>query len=174
MPIRRMSNVSRAKALKTMPLFRLCSDREARRIATLATEIHVASGRVLTVTGEHGAEFFVVVSGTATVWRQGVALDRVGPGSFFGEISLLGGQERTATVIADSDMRLLVLTRKEFKSAHFFIPPVMEAMLGVIGERLRRADEGWTAGVAAPTRFDLPPVGVGSTREPGAPAAYLG
>jgi hypothetical protein len=51
-------------------------------------------------------------------------------------------------------MKLLVLTAKEFKSAQFFIPSVMEAMLVVVGERLRRTDEGWTRDVAVATRFD--------------------
>jgi CRP/FNR family cyclic AMP-dependent transcriptional regulator len=161
MPIRRTSDLTRVKQLNEMPLFSACTNREIQRIESVATELHVVAGRVLTVAGRPGREFFVVLSGTATVWRQGIMLDRVGPGSFFGELSLLDRKERSATVIADTDMQLLVLTLREFKSTQFFIPPVINAMLTAVGERLRRANEGWTRDTALVTRFDPTPCGAG-------------
>ena len=83
------------------------------------------------------------MTGTASVWQHGVLLETVGPGSFFGEISLLAPGEQTATVVSETDMRLLVLTRSEFTSTSFFIPTVMERMLVVMSERFRRADKAW-------------------------------
>jgi CRP-like cAMP-binding protein len=68
-------------------------------------------------------------------------LGTVGTGSFVGEISLLDGSGRTATVTADTDMVLLALSRAEFHSAYFLIPPVMGRMLAEVGRRLRGADE---------------------------------
>lgn len=130
--------------LKNLTLFAQCTTKELRRIETLMTETRVHAGSVLTSFAEPGAEFFVVIEGTATVWREGTRLETVGAGGFFGEQSLLAHAPRTATVIADTDMDLFVLSRQEFRSPHFLIPPVMERMLEVLSERLRRADERWS------------------------------
>ncbi len=154
MPIGRMHGHAQTKMLEQMPLFSACTDRELRRIASLVSELDVEEGRVLTVAGQPGEEFFVVVDGSATVWRQGIRLGQVGPGSFFGELALLDRGDRTATVVADTEMRLIVLTAREFRGPHFFITPVLRAMLGVVSERLRHADEGWANDVAVSTRFD--------------------
>jgi CRP-like cAMP-binding protein len=135
---------SRVNRLKTLHLFAGCSSKELRRIENLMTETQVPAGRVLIQCAEIGAEFFVVVKGTAGVWREGVRLDAVGPGGFFGELSLLDHGAQTATVVADTDMELFVLSRQEFRSPQFLIPPVMERMLEVMSARLRRADERTT------------------------------
>jgi CRP-like cAMP-binding protein len=153
MPIRRLSKTARATTLKQIALFSSSSDRELRRIASVTTELHVEAGRVLTragrvltVGGQAGGEFFVVIAGAASVWRQGVLLETVGPGSFFGEVSLRNRGEQTATVVSETDMRLLVLTRKDVASTVFSIPKVMERLLVVMSERLRRADEARAPG----------------------------
>jgi CRP/FNR family transcriptional regulator, cyclic AMP receptor protein len=140
----RFVNSPRARSLKNVPIFSRCTDRELRRIASLTTNLRVEAGSVLTVASEPGTEFFVIIQGTATVWREGVELDVVGPGSFFGEVALLNRGVRTATVVSNTDMELLVASLKEFRSSHFLVPPVMELMLAEMSERLRRADEGWT------------------------------
>jgi CRP-like cAMP-binding protein len=140
---RRLRRNARGELLHRVPLFAACGGKEIQRIAGLTTEIHVEAGRVLTLVDEPGAEFFVIMSGTATVWRGEVQLDTLGPGSFFGELSLFDRDVRTATVVADTEMRLLVLSRKEFFSSNFLVPSVMERMLAEIGRRLRRADRGW-------------------------------
>jgi CRP-like cAMP-binding protein len=135
----------RTQSFGEIPLFSGCSKNELRNIASLTTELCVPTGRILTVTGDPGAEFFVIKSGTATVWRRGVILDTLGPGSFFGELSLFDHGVRTATVMANTDMRLLVMSQKEFRSSHFMIPAVLQGMLSEIGARLSRADEAWVA-----------------------------
>ena len=144
MDIQRFHRRPEARALKEVPLFSKCNKAELRRIDSITTDIYAPAGRSLTVTHQFGTEFFVILRGTATVYRRGVQLDTIGPGSFFGELALLDHGRRTATVIADTDMRLLVLTCQEFHSPHFLIPSVLEHMLTVVSERLRRADEGWT------------------------------
>jgi CRP/FNR family transcriptional regulator, cyclic AMP receptor protein len=135
----------RRRALRDIALFSGCSDKQLWRIAALTTEHWVPARRVLTVAGDDGDEFFVVVRGTATVSRDGVVLGTVGPGSFFGELSLLDGAKRTATVVADTDMVLLVMSRTEFHSPYFRVPPVMEKMMTELGRRLRHANEALTA-----------------------------
>ncbi len=150
------SNI-RGRRLKNLPLFAGCSAKELRRIESLTTEARVPAGRVLASCTELGKEFFIVMRGTASIWREDVRLDVVGPGGFFGELSLFDHGMRTASVIADTDMELLVLSPREFWSPHFLIAPVMQRMLKVFSERLRRADEGWTGGRVSPwSRSDDP------------------
>jgi CRP-like cAMP-binding protein len=144
-----LQSSSSVNRLKGLHLFASCSTKELRRIRTLMTDTRVHAGRVLTSYAEPGAEFFVVIEGTATVWRQGMRLETVGPGGFFGEQSLLVHGARTATVIAETDMKLFVLSQQEFWSPHFLIPPVMERMLEVLSERLRRADEMWSGALVS-------------------------
>ena len=148
---------ARLRRLKMLPLFASCSTNQLRRLEPLMSETRVSEGSVLTSCNERGAEFFVVLKGTASVWREGVRLDVVGPGGFFGELSLFDHGIRTASVIADTDMELFVLSPQEFRSPHFLIQPVMERMLEVSSQRLRRATEGWTSvGVPLRSSSDVP------------------
>lgn len=113
------------------------------------TEPLVHAGRVLTSYAEPGGEFFVVIEGTATVWRTGMRLETIGPGGFFGAQSLLVHGARTATVIAETDMELFVLSQQEFRSPHLLIPPIMERMVEVLSERLRRTHERWSGALVS-------------------------
>src|SRR5579859_1715085 len=85
--------------LRELELFAACSTKELRRMEQFMTEVQVPAGRVLTTCAEPAKEFFIVVRGTASVWRDGVRLEVVGPGGFFGELSLLDHGTRTASVI---------------------------------------------------------------------------
>jgi CRP-like cAMP-binding protein len=148
--------MTRVRTLKTFPLFAGCSVRDLSRIDSLTSDLHVEAGHVLTRSGQPGYEFFIVMNRTATVWRHGVELDRLGPGSFFGELALLSGQSRVATVMADADMDLLVMSIQEFRSPHFQIEPVKDVMLATIAERLCRTTESWAKAVAEPAATRLP------------------
>src|SRR5271156_5313509 len=86
-------------------------------------------------------EFFVIVEGKARASRKDVELATLGPGSFFGELALLDGGKRTATVVAQTDMRLLVLSRREFPDLYRFNPSVAGKIIGELGARLRKTDE---------------------------------
>ena len=79
--------------------------------------------------------------GRAKVSRNGVSLATLSSTAFFGELALLDGGERTATVVAETDLRLQVLSRGEFKELCRSYPSVMTKMLVELGARLRRADE---------------------------------
>ena len=137
-----------AKSLRQVPLLATCSEKQLNRIASLATQFHVEAGRLLTAVDKPGSEFFIIIDGSASVWRGDVRLDELGPGSFFGELSLFDRGVRTATVLAETDMDLLVLSRKEFLSPHFLQTSVMERMLTEMTRRLRRADHEWAKGQA--------------------------
>src|SRR5436309_9970564 len=108
------SKDAKLELLGNIPLFSACTKRDLARIASLTDEIDVPKGKVLTRQGEPGRECFVIVDGTATASMRGRRSSPMGPGSFFGEISLLDGGPRSATVTAETDMRLLVLTSQGF------------------------------------------------------------
>jgi CRP-like cAMP-binding protein len=157
----RRSNRGSGEFLRNIPLFAPCSDRELRRIARIGTEVEVETGRVLTWVGRPGSQFCVIVSGTASVWREGVRLDVLQAGSFFGEVALLDHDMCSATVVADTRMRLIALSRREFLSPHFLTPSVQAQMLKELSRRLRRANMAWARGqrgqAVAPT-FEAPAI----------------
>jgi len=127
--------------LRGVGLFSGCTNAELGHIASLTTEYHAKPRQVLAERGEPGSEFFVVVEGEATATRKGVFLQTLGPGSFFGELALLDGGTRTATVVAKTDMRLLVLSRREFRTLQTISPSVSNKMLAELGRRVRRMDD---------------------------------
>ena len=126
--------------LKAVPLFSGCSQGELRAIAQLGTPVDVEKGEVLTEQGSAGREFFLVLSGVAScrVGKRQVA--QFTTGSYFGELALLQGGVRTADVVAETDMELLVLDAREFKSMLMTTPGIGVKMLARLAERLADAD----------------------------------
>ena len=131
--------------LKRVPLFARMGNRELERLGQLADEVEVGLDRVLTAQGEIGHEFFIVLDGRLTVLDGHRPVSQLGPGDFFGEIALLDGRPRTATVRADGITRLLVVAHREFHSLMDEFPSVRTAVLEAVAERLRRV-EADTAG----------------------------
>lgn len=119
-----------------------CTKSELARIDRLMTTIDVPSGTVLTEQGAAGSEFFVIVEGSASVWRNGGRLSLLEPGTFFGELALLDREIRMATVIAETPMRLFVLSRVEFNSLITLSPTVAMRIMTEMGARLRRTYDG--------------------------------
>jgi CRP-like cAMP-binding protein len=113
----------------SVPLFAGLSKRDARRIGDLMTEQSVPAGTVVAREGERGDEFYVILEGEATVTREGKAVNRLGPGRWFGEVALLGDSTRAATVVAASDMRVSVLQRRHFTELLTTAPEVTRKML---------------------------------------------
>ena len=143
------TELSYLASLRNLSLFSRCTTKQLREIDRVTTEISVKAGRVLTPFRQPGSEFFVILSGTAGVWRNGVKLDALGPGSFFGEMAIVDQEARSADVTAETDMRLLVISRNEFRATFFSLPPVVEQMINELSRRLRRADEGWVTRLSA-------------------------
>jgi CRP-like cAMP-binding protein len=141
MPLKRTNKDQRIELLNGVDLLSKCSKNELRQIASLTTEIDVPAGKALTRQGEPGREFFIIVDGTAEASRNGITLATLSPTDFFGELALLDGGERTATVVARSDLHILVLTRGVFRELYRSHPSVAQKMLEGVGARLRRADE---------------------------------
>jgi CRP/FNR family cyclic AMP-dependent transcriptional regulator len=142
MPFRPNSRNAKVELLGGVSLFSACSRRELARIASLADEIAVPAGRVLIHQGKPGSEFFIIVSGKANVSARGKRARTLGPGSGFGEMSLLDQGPRSATVTAQSDMYLLVLDSRSFFSLIDEVPSVASKIFRVMAARLRAAEPG--------------------------------
>jgi CRP/FNR family cyclic AMP-dependent transcriptional regulator len=104
------------QTLARIPIFSECSNKELKAISKLVTPVEVRAGKVLTTEGDVGREFMIIASGTATVKRNGRKVATLGPGDFFGELAVLAGVPRTATVTAETDMVVEALNRQEFSS----------------------------------------------------------
>jgi CRP-like cAMP-binding protein len=118
--------------LRSLSLFRGCTSGELRRVMRLATTIDVPPRRVLCVEGAIGAEFFVIMRGTAHVKRGGRTIATLGRGHAFGEVALLSRDAmacRTATVVAAAPMTVLVFSRAEFNSLIDGVPVVARRLL---------------------------------------------
>jgi CRP-like cAMP-binding protein len=129
---------AKEQLLKSVPLFSTCSKREISALATEADELDVPAGAKLTREGELGREFVVIVKGAAKVTRNGRTLNKLGSGDFLGEIALLSGGTRTATVTTTEPTTILVLTDRAFRRVAGAIPTVNARLLEALGERLQR------------------------------------
>ncbi len=111
------SAVARASSdvLKTVPLFAGLDDRELGQIAATMRERKFAAGDTVTEEGAGGAGFFVVESGEADVSVDGQARGSIKAGDYFGEIALLTGSDRTATITAKTDMVCWGMTPWDFR-----------------------------------------------------------
>ena len=127
--------------LQRVHLFEACSTRQLRAIARIADVQEVSAGHVLARAGEPGDRFFVIVDGSARVEVSPDNQARIGPGAFFGEMSLLDGEPRSATVIAETAMRLLVVPRREFVTLMREVPSLTQQMLITLCQRVRAAEK---------------------------------
>ncbi len=122
-----------------VPLFSGCSKRELADIAGAAKEIEQPAGTVLATEGDPGVGFFLIVEGEAKVTIGGRSRGRMGPGDFFGEISLIDGGPRTATVTAEAPVRMLGLTAWVFRRLIVENPAIAPKLLQAMAARLRAA-----------------------------------
>jgi CRP/FNR family cyclic AMP-dependent transcriptional regulator len=122
--------------LHAVPLFSGCSKRELSDIATLTDELSLAAGAALMKEGEHGREFVVIVEGTVKVTRNGRKVAELSDGDFVGEIALVADVPRTATVVASTPVRLLVLSDRSFQRLLREQPPLAAKVMQSLGERV--------------------------------------
>ena len=115
-----------AERLKQLPLFADLPTKQLGRIASWADEIDLPAGKQLIEQGTFAHEFFLITEGTAEVLHDGKHLANLGPGDFFGEIALLEGHRRTATVVTTSPMRVVVMFSREFDAMDRELPEVAE------------------------------------------------
>lgn len=121
-------------------LFSTCTAKELRTVRRAIDEVSARPGAVLCEEGAIGREFFFIVDGRASVRRGGRKVALLGPGDYFGELSLLDRAPRSATIVAETDMTLLVLTQRAFSSLLEDVPPLGRRLLAAMAGRLRDAD----------------------------------
>jgi CRP/FNR family transcriptional regulator, cyclic AMP receptor protein len=135
MAISRMDD--KIRALSTVGLFSGCSKKELQSVARLCTPLSVEEGFVLTTEDTPGRECFVVVDGKARVTIGGRKVGEVGPGECVGEMALLDGGRRTATVTAESPMNAYVLSVSEFRILLGVSPTILRKIATSLAQRLR-------------------------------------
>jgi CRP-like cAMP-binding protein len=127
---------AKIELLKRVPLFQACSKRELGEIAALADELHLPKARNLTREGTAGWEFLVLIEGEADVVRKGRVVNELGPGDFIGEIALVSGKPRTATVRTRGPARVLVVTASGFRVLMRDVPSIQEKVLAALASRI--------------------------------------
>lgn len=142
-----MPAVSQAKValMRKIPLFEGLTDHQLLQLARLADDVIVTQGKKLAAAGETGREMFVIVSGSATVKTLRGRGIRLGPGDFFGEMSLIDGEPRSATVVAETPMQLLVLGQREFWELLAEAPQINRKIMTTLSRRLRESDAAFSA-----------------------------
>jgi CRP-like cAMP-binding protein len=127
-----------ALVVQEIPVFSGFDEDKCKRIAGACCELEVEAGRTLTEQGDFGYAMFAVLEGTADVSRDGTRIRSIGPGDVFGEIAVFFGGQRTATVVATSPMRLVMLFNRELVRLDREVPELADELRRVIAERLER------------------------------------
>jgi CRP-like cAMP-binding protein len=125
-----------AKRLEAVGLFSTLGKRELEQIARWTDEVSVREGEELATEGRFAHEFFMIEDGVAEVRQNGERIAELGPGEFFGEIGLLETERRTASVVATTPMRVIVMAQREFKSMESEMPAVADRIRAAIRARL--------------------------------------
>jgi CRP/FNR family cyclic AMP-dependent transcriptional regulator len=127
---------AKVELIKSVPLFAECSRKNLEEIATIADEIDLREGKELTKEGRPGREFFVLIEGDADVKKGSRRINRMEAGDFFGEISLVTRRPRTATVVATSPVRALVITDRSFRTLLERQPEIQNKVMSALAARL--------------------------------------
>jgi CRP/FNR family transcriptional regulator, cyclic AMP receptor protein len=124
--------------LRSLPLFSSLSKQELREVTSHADEVEVGEGKQLISQGEFAYELFVIEAGTAQVLHDGKWVAELGPGDFMGEMGVLDSERRrSATVIATSPMKLIVMTGRDFREINRKMPSVAHQIRAKVEERSR-------------------------------------
>lgn len=136
-----MAKTSATAHLSKVPMFAGCSKKQLSTIASLTDEVDVEDGKELTRQDDTSHEAFVIVSGTATVKRNGRKVATLGPGDTVGELGLLDHGTRSATVVADGPLKVLVIGRREFSGLLQDMPALAQKLLVHLAGQVRDLDK---------------------------------
>jgi CRP-like cAMP-binding protein len=131
----------RIRHLERVPIFSGFTEDELRRVAELSKVLEVQAGTVVTQMGDAGESFFVIIDGAVAVRTPVGVGGELQPGDFFGEMSLLDGEPRSATITATTDVRLLVVDRLHFWRLLEETPELIRRILTVLSRRVRRLEQ---------------------------------
>ena len=131
----------KTELLAAAPLLAAVDAAGLDRIAERTVEVSFTDGHVIARQGEVGTGFFLIASGGARVVRDGQTIATLGPGDFFGELSVLDGRPRVAQVIAEHETTCLALASWDLEAVIGEQPSVALALLRGLAERLRNLTE---------------------------------
>jgi CRP-like cAMP-binding protein len=123
-----------------VPLFSGLSDKELRTLAQRSEQISLAADTTLVSEGEAGNQFFVLLTGGATVVKQGKTVHRLAPGDSFGELALITGTPRTATVTTTEPSEVMMLLRRDFVVLLDDFPQMTRKMLTALANWVSEQD----------------------------------
>jgi CRP-like cAMP-binding protein len=132
----RLGKDSKVKLIEKVPLFSKLSKKSLEDVAHLADELDLPAGKVMATEGDRGREFFVLLDGEADVTRGGNSVNRLSAGDFFGEIALVTHMPRTASVTAMDNVRVLVITERDFNSLLKRSPEISRGVAEALAERV--------------------------------------
>jgi CRP/FNR family transcriptional regulator, cyclic AMP receptor protein len=132
-----MATTSSAAALEQVPLLSELTQRDRQRLAKTMKERTFPPGREVVVEGRNGVGFFIIADGNAAVSIGDRVIKMLGPGDYFGEMALLHGGERSATVTADTELRCLTITSWGFKAFVQEHPQVAWGLLQSLAQRMQ-------------------------------------
>jgi CRP-like cAMP-binding protein len=135
----------KVELLSRLPLFETCSQRDLGHIAAISVEARRPAGTVLTREGQTGGLMFVIIEGRVEVTRDSQRLGELGPGETVGELSLIDGQVRSASVRTLTDVHVLEIASDEFQQLIKRQPKVVHNLLRGLSQRIRDMDERWPA-----------------------------
>ncbi|HLX32660.1 MAG TPA: cyclic nucleotide-binding domain-containing protein [Gaiellaceae bacterium] len=127
---------AKIELLKQVPLFAGCSKRELAEIASLADEFNLPGPREVMREGARGREFMIILEGEADVIRKGRLVAGLGPGDFVGEIALVTGEPRTATVRTRGPAHVLFLSTSGFRTLLRDVPSIQAKVLMTLAARI--------------------------------------
>ncbi len=126
--------------LTKVSLFSACSKKDLALIARHSERLTMPAGTTITKEGRVGYEFFILLEGKASVERGGKKLTTLGPGDFFGELSLLHRAPRNATVTAVGDVEVLMLGQREFSGLLEAVPSLAHKLLAGLARRIHETE----------------------------------
>ena len=132
---------ARMEQLRRVPLFADCTDEELTRIVAISRTVEMPVGTVVTEIGKPGDAFFFIVDGQVSVETPAGVGDPLRPGDFFGEMSLLDGEPRSARVTATTSLRLLVIDGANFWRLLHDTPDLVRRIFKVLTRRVRRLEQ---------------------------------
>ena len=125
--------------LASVPLFSNCTKKQLQEIGKVATQVVLPAGKVLARQGEAGLELFILLDGTASVTRDGRSVATRTAGDVVGELAVLSHHPRNATVVAETELRTLVLTHAGLDQLLDDIPGLAKHLLYEVSARLDTA-----------------------------------
>jgi CRP-like cAMP-binding protein len=132
----RLGTDKKVEIIKMVPLFSRLPTRRLREVASIADEVDLPAGKVLAKEGDRGRELFALIEGEVEVEQGGKLIRTLDAGDFFGEIALVTKMPRTASVIAKTDVRVLVITERDFGPLLKRNPDIGRGVAEALVERL--------------------------------------